>query len=98
MFSIYKILTGESFSLEYYNSLNDEQLKLGQALRLESNELTTAKLNQKPEFICAGTRLSSGKYPVLRIRNDIQFCVDASINPSCVGEKMQISQDGFKPG
>lgn len=95
MFSVYKILTGESLPLEYYRAASGFAPVLGQAVKITNGELAKAGGADNVEFICAGTKLSDGCYPVLRLRSDIEFFTEAVLTEANIGTKVQLSADGL---
>ncbi len=95
MFSVYKILTGESLPLEYYAAADGQAPVLGEALKISGGELTMASGADSAEFICAGVKLSDGRYPVLRLRSDIEFFTETVLVTAGIGAKVQLGTDGL---
>jgi len=96
MFSVYKILTGESLPLEYYAMISVQEVPaLGEALKSSNGALTKASGADSAEFICAGGKLSDGRYPVLRLRSDIEFFTETVLAQAGIGSKVQLSTDGL---
>lgn len=95
MFSVYKILTGESLPLEYYSAAAGETIVLGETLKLSSGVITKASGADSAQFICAGVKLSDGRYPVLRIRDDIEFFTETVLTAASMGASVQLSTDGL---
>lgn len=95
MFSVYRILTGESLPLEYYAAADGQTPVLGEALKISDGELTKAGGTDNAEFICAGIKLSDGRYPVLRIRCDIEFFTEKVLETAGIGDKVQLAADGL---
>ena len=94
MFSVNKVLTGESLPLEYIKAADGESPVLGQALKTSAGLIAKASGTDTPELICAGVKQSDGTYPVLRIRDDIEFYVDTPLTSADLGKKVTLSSDG----
>lgn len=95
MFSVYKILTGESLPLEYSAAVSGFEPVLGQTIKLEGGLLAKAGGADNAQFICAGSRLSDGRYPVLRLRSDIEFFTETILTAESAGVKVQLAADGL---
>ncbi len=95
MFSVYKILTGESLPLEYFAAAAGETPVLGEALKSSSGAIAKASGAVSAEFICAGVKLSDGRYPVLRLRSDIEFFTETVLTSASMGVSVQLSTDGL---
>ena len=63
MFSVNKVLTGESLPLEYIKAADGESPVLGQALKTSAGLIAKASGTDTPELICAGVKQSDGTYP-----------------------------------